>query len=407
MTPDSESWFLDRVRATILAHDLLPRAAREREPVVVGTSGGPDSVALLRALVELSRRALGIAPVVAHLHHGLRGESADADQAFVEDLARRLGLRCEVGRADVRAEAAEHGVGIEEAARLARRRFLAEAARRAGARKVALAHHADDRAETVLFNLLRGTGIEGLAALGPRAPLEPCRVDALHPPSEAEAGKQDSGGCGAPTLHAKAGIEIIRPLIDVRRQDVLNFLKSMGQDYREDATNRTDAHTRNRLRNELIPALRENFNPKVEEALVRLADQASAASAVLDDALDEVWRRIVRAVPCRAGALHPPHETGAARNGGCGAPTLHPPEEIIIDADDFEQLRPWMQGAIVRRAIDRLGGGLKHMSADRTREVVAALVSKTVAGPVDLPDGLAAERRRRAIRIGRREDLRV
>jgi len=405
-TPDPRRLFLEQVRAAIDAYDLLPRAARWREPgrpVVVGVSGGPDSVALCLALHELSTHGegptrtahLAIAPAVAHLNHGLRPGAADEDQMFVEDLARRLGLPCEVGRAEVRAEAESLGVGIEEAARHARRSFLAGVARRRGARWVALAHHADDRAETVLFHILRGTGVEGLAALGPRAPLLP-----------------------------EEGIEIVRPLIDVPRRLILGYLESCGQTYREDETNRTDAHTRNRLRHELLPLLRNEFNPQVDDALLRLADQAAAAGEVLADAPSP--ERRVGALhppsgsgdappspgacgaptlnpqePCRVGALHPPPVTADAPHGdgGCGAPA---PQAILIDADDFAPLRPWMQGAILRRAVARLGGGLKYMSMERTREAVAALLSKTVAGPIDLPGNLIAERRRRTIRIERR-----
>jgi tRNA(Ile)-lysidine synthase len=368
-TPDPRCLFTERVRATIEAYSLLPRATKGREPaepVIVGTSGGPDSVALLRVLHDLSphrrtpiRRAfLKIAPVVAHLNHGLRPGAADEDQAFVENLARRLELACEVGRADVPREAQALGVGIEEAARHVRRAFLADVARRRGANKVALAHHADDRAETVLFHILRGTGVDGLAALGPRSALLP-----------------------------EEGIEIVRPLIEVPRRLVLGYLAAIGQDYREDETNQADAHTRNRLRNELLPLLAKEFNPKVDDALLRLADQAAAAGEVLADALDEVWRRIVREVP----------------HAEKGPDTFFPPiEAVLIDADDFEPLRPWMQGALIRRAVDRLGGGLKYMSMQRTREVVLALLAKTVAGPIDLPGGLVAERRRRTIRIGPR-----
>jgi tRNA(Ile)-lysidine synthase len=349
MTPDPKARFIDSVRACVARHALLPRLDAKggaREAVVVGVSGGPDSVALLRVLHELAREELAITLVVAHLNHGLRGQAADEDQAFVEDLARGLALPCETAGANVRAEAAAAGIGIEEAGRVARRRFLAEAARSRGARKVALAHHADDRAETVLFNILRGTGIEGLASLGPRAPLDP----------------------------KPEGIEIIRPLIETPRDLALKYLAAISQDCRQDETNQADDYTRNRVRNMLLPLLAKEFNPRVDEALVRLAEQASAAGDVLADALDEVWGKIVR-------------ETQ--------------PAAWVIDADDFALLRPWMQGAVIRRAVSLLGGGLKHMSAERTREIVDALLSKTVVGPIDLPGGLAAARTRRAIRIGR------
>ena len=419
MTPDPKARFTDFVRATIARYDLLPRATDPRQPretVVVGTSGGPDSVALLRVLDELARTEFAVTLVVAHLNHGLRGAAADEDQAFVEGLARQMGLPCEAARIDVRAEAQALGIGFEEAGRLARRRFLAETARKHGARKVALAHHADDRAETVLFNILRGTGIEGLAAMKPRAPLsygagapdDPSRrVGAMHPPSRKNAADVP-GGCKAPTLH----VEIIRPMIETPRDLARRYLAALSQDYRHDETNRTDAHTRNRIRNALLPLLAKEFNPKVEEALVRLSEQASAAGDVLADALDAVWRQIVREMPSAdvARLARPAVEDSAPAEPRLGKPAVPqggeqggpPLQTLIIDADDFEHLRPWLQGAILRRAVERLGGGLKHMSAERTREVVSALLAKTIVGPIDLPGDLVAARNRRAIRIGRR-----
>jgi len=344
----SENAFLNRVRDTVHRHALLaPAGAAEPEAVLVAVSGGPDSVALLLALADLARSDSAAHLTVAHLHHGLREETADADQAFVVDLARRLGLAIQTERADVPALAKRDGLGLEEAARNARRGFLIAAARKAGAKKVALGHTADDRAETVLFNIVRGTGIEGLASLGPRAPLA-----------------------------AEEGIEIIRPLLEVSRAEVLEFLKARGERWREDETNADPRHTRNRLRHEVLPLLREAVNPKADEALGRLADQSADAADVLADALEETWRRIVEELP------------------GEGA--------VVVDADDFALLRPWLQGAILRRAVERLGGGLKHMSAERTRAAVEALLAKSVAGPVELPGDLAATRRRRAIRIGPR-----
>jgi tRNA(Ile)-lysidine synthase len=445
MTPDAKTRFVESVRATIARYDLLPRLAKARQPremVVVGVSGGPDSVALLRVLAALAKKELAVRLIAAHLNHGLRGAAADEDQAFVAGLARRMDLPCEAARADVRAEAQAAGIGIEEAGRLVRRRFLAETARKHGARKVALAHHADDRAETVLFNILRGTGIEGLAALKPRAPLSygasapddpSCRVGAVHPPSDTQAAAP-TGGCTAPTLHDDAvdepadvpggckaptlHVEIIRPMIETPRDLARRYLAALSQDYREDETNLADDYTRNRVRNMLLPLLAKEFNPKVEEALVRLSEQASAAGDVLADALDAVWRQIVRAVPAEKKGAAPVSgrlETGAVPFFGPCAKAekgtvpfsqrrekgTAPFSAILIDADDFEHLRPWMQGALIRRAVSLLGGGLKHMSAERTREVVAALLAKTIVGPIDLPGDLVAARNRRAIRIGR------
>jgi tRNA(Ile)-lysidine synthase len=383
VTTDPVKLVLDAVRATIESHDLLPRAgsphpprdggprsvvaanrrqlpdATERvppgapAPVIVATSGGPDSVALLHILCRLSENGsyLAIRPIVAHFNHGLRGKAADEDQRFVESLAAGLGVPVEAARGDVAAEAAAQGLGTEEAARLARRRFLADVARRRGARLVATGHHADDRAETVLFNILRGTGIEGLSSLGPRADIE-------------------------------TNIHIIRPLIAVTRDQILAYLAAEGVEFRHDATNSSREFTRNRIRADLLPLLEREFNPRVGESLLRLSDQAAAAADVLADALDHAWRALAKEVTEPAAGA-----AGYLRT------------TIILDADDFASLRPWLRGAILRRAVERLGGGLKHMSAERTREVVSALLSGSVAGPIDLPGNLIASRRRRAIRI--------
>jgi hypothetical protein len=211
----------------------------------------------------------------------------------------------------------------------------------------------------------------------------------MHPPSDTQAAAPPRG-CIAPTLHDAVEeaanvlhVEIIRPLIETPRELALKYLGAIAQDYRQDETNLADYHTRNRVRNLLLPLLAKEFNPKVDDALVRLSEQASAAGEVLTDALDEIWRKIVRETPI------------VTKGPG-------PFITIVIDADDFVALRPWMQGAVIRRAVERLGGGLKHMSAERTREVVGALLSKPIVGPIDLPGRLVAERNRRAIRIGRR-----
>jgi len=197
--------------------------------------------------------------------------------------------------------------------------------------------------------------------------------------------------------------------VDLSRAEVRAFLEARGQAWREDETNADPAFARNRLRHEVLPLLRETVNPKVDEALLRLADQASDAADVLADALDAAWRALARevfepAAGASAGVPRPalPGRANADENSARRDETRRGTQAILIDADDFVPLRPWLQGAILRRAVEKLGGGLKHMSAERTREAVAALLSGSVAGPVELPGGLVATRRRRAIRIGPR-----
>jgi tRNA(Ile)-lysidine synthase len=203
------------------------------ETLVAGLSGGADSVALLDALVAASA-AGGFRVVAAHLDHGLRPDSAD-DARFCEMLCGRLGVPLRVARADVRGRASRDGGGLEEAARLERYAFFRRVMRDDGAACLAVAHTRDDQAETLLLRLLRGAGSEGLAA-----------------------------------MRARAG-DVLRPLLQVSRSEVLSHLEARGLPFREDPTNADLAIPRNRVRHELIPYLEARFNPRVREALVRTA----------------------------------------------------------------------------------------------------------------------------------------
>jgi tRNA(Ile)-lysidine synthase len=219
--------------------------------VVLGVSGGADSVAMLRAMAAIKERHGGHGKLhVAHLNHGLRGSAADADEGWIRLLCERFKLPLEVERIDVSAIAAKQGDGWEAAARTARYDFLRAAAERTGARFVATAHTADDQVETVMHRILRGTGMDGLAGMAKARPLA-------------------------------AGVALVRPMLDLNRQDVLEYLSAIEQDYRRDATNEDTRWTRNRLRHELLPQLRERYNPQVDAALLRLAAQAGEAQQVV------------------------------------------------------------------------------------------------------------------------------
>lgn len=220
---------------------MVPRMG---QPGVVAVSGGPDSVALLRALV-----ASGTGPLtVAHVNHRLRGLASDADELFVRELAAQLGLPCRVKSAAV---AARPG-NLEATARRIRYEFFTEVACEMAALWIATGHTADDQAETVLHRILRSTGIQGLRGIAA------CGVTA-NPPT-------------APVL--------IRPLLTVTRADVLAYLTELGQPFREDLSNVDPRFTRNRIRHELLPLLR-TFNPDVVAALTRLANHAADAHAII------------------------------------------------------------------------------------------------------------------------------
>lgn len=225
--------------------------------VLAAVSGGGDSVALLRGLSALAARTPGPGRiVVAHFHHGLRGAAADDDAAFVADLARQLGLECEIGRA-APGELAPRQRGREGAARHARYEFFRAVAGQCGARFVVTAHTADDQVETLLQRLLRGTGVAGLAGI-PRA-------RSLVP-----------------------GIALLRPLLTFRRDELRDYLDQLGQPFRHDASNDDEQFARNRLRHELLPLLARRYSPDPAAALLRLAESASNCTRVVARLVDEL-----------------------------------------------------------------------------------------------------------------------
>jgi tRNA(Ile)-lysidine synthase len=240
--------------------------------VLVAISGGPDSTALLRALVVLRPGGVGRL-VAAHFNHRLRGQESDADERFVVELARSLGIACRVGRAKSvtdaeRVSAApgdEPGPLSEEKSRAARYEFLEQTAKEIGARYVVTAHTADDQAETVLHRILRGTGLAGLAGMAPARELAP-------------------------------GIALVRPLLSIPRSTVHKYLAEIGQPCCHDSSNATLDYTRNRLRNDLLPKLVTEYNPRVVESLLRLAELASEAQQIINvDAAVLAARAVVTA----------------------------------------------------------------------------------------------------------------
>jgi tRNA(Ile)-lysidine synthase len=230
----------ERVLHTIRKRELI----RPGDRVAVAVSGGADSVALLLLLAEL-RPELGIVLSVAHVNHKLRGAESDADERFVEDLARRLGLELAVASAPVDAVRS----GIEAAAREQRYEFFRDLARTKRVGKIATGHTLDDQAETVLLRIFRGTGIRGLAGILPRLTLE-----------------NEGQVCG----------EVVRPALGVRRAEVREFLRERGQEWREDSSNQDLSFQRNRVRLRVLPALRESFGESVVDNLADLAEIARA-----------------------------------------------------------------------------------------------------------------------------------
>jgi tRNA(Ile)-lysidine synthase len=258
-----------RHRVLLAVRRALDAPSFAGRSVVSALSGGADSVALLHALVAVGAER-GMRVIAAHLDHRLRAESA-ADARFCHELCARLGVPLRTGEADVAGRAARDGGGIEQAARRERRAFLRGVQADTGACAIVLAHTRDDQAETVLLRLLRGSGRVGLGAMRARTR------------------------------------DLLRPLLDVTRADVLAYLRAHGLDWREDASNRDLRFARNRVRHELVPYLERHFNPNVRESLARsaglMADEADAlagqADALYARAADEgsLSRAVLREAP--------------------------------------------------------------------------------------------------------------
>jgi tRNA(Ile)-lysidine synthase len=227
-----------RVERAIAAHQLLARG----DAVVVGVSGGADSMVLLHVLHQLAP-AHRWKLTVAHFNHLLRGKDADADKRFVAHAAKQMGLRFESKNGDVRALAREQKVSIEMAARELRHEFFAKTASALGAQIIALAHHADDQAELFLLRLLRGASSSGLGGMNFRAPSP-----------------------------ADDALKLVRPLLNISKAELLSFARAHRIRFREDVTNASTDPLRNRIRHKLLPLLRREFQPGIDAVLLREAE---------------------------------------------------------------------------------------------------------------------------------------
>jgi len=236
----------------------LGRLPREREtPVLVAVSGGPDSVALAHALHKLS-----VPIAIAHLDHRTRDGASGADAEFVREVADRLDVPFHLRSENVESDAEATNLSFEEYARERRYAFLIEAATTYGFPAIATGHHADDQAETLLMRVLRGTTPRGLA--------------------------------GIPETTERDGVAIVRPLLRVRRSAILAYLHERKITYIEDETNRELGFVRNRVRHALLPQLSREYNPRLTEALNRLADAQRAEDDLLRTLADRFIKRCVR-----------------------------------------------------------------------------------------------------------------
>lgn len=250
-----------------------PAEAWQDVSVLIAVSGGADSVALAVLLWRLKSQRLGAGRLwLGHFNHRLRAEASDNDEDQVRNLSRQLQLPLRVGHRD-RMSFYRKGDGLEASARRARYAFLRQEAESCGARYVVTAHTADDQAETVLHRIVRGTGLAGLAGIRRARPLGPA-------------------------------VTIVRPLLTFRRQMLKTYLHHLRIAYSTDTSNDDMRFTRNRIRHDLLPRLRHDYNPLVDDALLRLARLASEVQSITDDLVQAVARRARRIEPDGSVALN-------------------------------------------------------------------------------------------------------
>jgi tRNA(Ile)-lysidine synthase len=223
--------------------------------VLVGLSGGPDSVALLHCLYLLKDK-LRFRIAACHLHHHIRGKDADKDARFAGDFAEKLEIPFFTGNVHIPRIKHEQGGTIEEVARNERYKFFCKIAKKCGANKIALGHTADDTVETFLFCLIRGTGIKGLA--------------------------------GIPMKRKEGEFEIVRPLLGTKKNEILEFLNAEKLPYRTDTTNLEDKYTRNKIRLRLLPYLRKEFNPKITDAVLDTSRYLRECVDYMDNVLENI-----------------------------------------------------------------------------------------------------------------------
>lgn len=309
---------------------------RAGDRVLAAVSGGGDSVLMLHLLAGYRAR-VPFTLEAAHLNHGLRGEDSDADQAFVETLARRLSLPLATARADLARRPGDPS-SVEERAREARRGFLLQTARERRCARIAVGHTLDDQVETILMWLLRGTGRGGIAGM------EPVTEEGF-----------------------------IRPLILVRRSAVRAHLRSLGEEFREDSTNRDPARTRNRIRSLVLPLLDEHF-PGGAERMAATASAVSGEDAVLDGLAEDLLVR-------PDGALDAAGSTETA-------------------------VRRALAPRAVRIAAARQGMDARLLKRDHVEAILAMSRGRADGPGLDLPGGFRAEMRRGSVYFTSREGRR-
>lgn len=330
------STFLDKVKSTIKKYNML----HKYDKVLVGLSGGADSVTLLHILYLLRKEYL-LDIIIAHLDHKFRGDESMLDRRFCEGLALKYKLRIISDEIDVPKISRDKGISAEEAARIERYEFFKRLARGHDIKSIAVGHTKNDQAETVLMRILRGAGALGLGGMSPVKDMQ--------------------------------GTRIIRPLIEISRREIEEFITENNLKFRQDSSNIKTVFTRNKIRLELLPFLERDFNPNMHEVLVNMAENLRIENEFLTKFSDRKFKGMARIKS----------------------------NEILLDIKKLRKQHEAIRKRILRAALKKIKGDTRTLTYQHWKEIEDLMSQRPVKSKVNLPVGLTVVKDRANIVISR------
>ncbi|KXZ38902.1 tRNA(Ile)-lysidine synthase [Alkalithermobacter thermoalcaliphilus JW-YL-7 = DSM 7308] len=312
---------IDKIRKTIERYNLLDY----KDSVVVGLSGGPDSVCLLHILNEL-KREYDLKIYAAHLNHKIRGIEAQKDAIYCAKLCDDMNIHCFIRAIDVPKYCKENGYSIEEGARILRYNMFFEIKQKVGANKIAVAHNLNDQIETILMRVIRGTGLDGLKGI----------------------------------QHKRDDV-IIRPLLDIKRDEIEKYCSENNLNPRIDQSNLEDVYTRNKIRLRLIPYIEENFNPNLNESISRMVTLLKDDSDFLDKESEKVFNDICK---------------------------KEDSQTIKINVNTFNGVHKAIKNRIIRKCINFVIGNIKGIEQKHIEDVLELIQNQKTDLKINLPKGL-------------------
>ena len=325
----NQNILLNRIKENIIVNNLIEKGSG----LVVGVSGGADSVCLLYAL-KFFQEEMCLNLTAVHVHHGLRGLEADQDKAFVEELCNKLEVKLETFQEDIKSIAENRNISLEEAGREVRYTIFSEILKKTGSKYIAVAHHRDDQAETIMLHILRGTGLDGLIG-----------------------------------MNYKQG-NIIRPLLNVSRNEIIRFLNENELNFRIDSSNLSNDYTRNKIRNQLFPMISDMFSLELKDQLIKLSDIVYDEKDYLDTAAQAAFNNAY-IMDC---------ESNSDLN-----PDLY---KVELWADKLKNNHPALLKRIIRLAWEKLNKQRKNLELIHVNQIIDLLKNKSTGKRINLPNGI-------------------